>query len=115
MITLPVYKLESNEYSGKSIVLDHEIFNSVVRQDIIHRVLIYNKDYNRRTLTWVKSKGDVSGSNRKPHPQKKTGRARQGCKRSPNLYHGGSAHGAKPRTFYFPLNKKIRLFGIIIL
>ena len=60
----------------------------------------------------MRSKGDVSGSNRKPFKQKKTGRARQGDIRAPNLYHGGRAHGAKPRDYYFPLNKKVRLMGL---
>lgn len=74
--------------------------------------MLYNKEYNRKTFKWVKSKAEVSGSNRKPHPQKKTGRARQGNIRSPNLYHGGQAHGERPREFYFPLNKKIRLLAL---
>ena len=74
--------------------------------------MLYNKEYNRKTFKWVKSKAEVSGSNKKPHPQKKTGRARQGNKRSPNLYHGGQAHGERPREFYFPLNKKIRLLAL---
>jgi large subunit ribosomal protein L4 len=74
--------------------------------------MLYNKEYNRKTFKWVKSKAEVSGSNRKPHPQKKTGRARQGNIRSPNLYHGGKAHGERPREFYFPLNKKIRLLAL---
>lgn len=74
--------------------------------------MLYNKEFNRKTFKWVKSKAEVSGSNRKPHPQKKTGRARQGCIRSPNLYHGGKAHGERPREFYFPLNKKIRLLAL---
>lgn len=74
--------------------------------------MIYNKEYNRKTFKWVKSKAEVSGSNRKPFQQKKTGRARQGCIRSPNLYHGGQAHGERPREFYFPLNKKVRLLAL---
>ena len=93
------------------IAISHDIFNVPVRNDIIHRVYIYNKDYNRRTFKWVMSKGDVAGSNKKPFRQKKTGRAPQGDKRAPHLYHGGSAHGARPQQFYFPLNKRVRIFG----
>jgi large subunit ribosomal protein L4 len=74
--------------------------------------MVYNREYSRRTYKWVKSKGDVAGSNKKPFQQKKTGRTPQGDKRAPNLYHGGRAHGARPRSFYFPLNKKIRLLGL---
>ena len=70
--------------------------------------MLFNKEYNRKSTKWVRSKGDVSGSNKKPFAQKKSGRAPQGDKRAPHLYHGGRAHGAKPREFYFPLNKKIK-------
>jgi large subunit ribosomal protein L4 len=111
-MTVPVFKFSNNTYSGENVVLDQDIFNNYVRRDIIHRVYIYNREFNRRTFKWVKSKGDVSGSNKKPFGQKKTGRAPQGDKRAPNLYHGGRAHGARPRSYYFPLNKKIRLLGL---
>lgn len=73
--------------------------------------MLHFKDYDRLTTKWVKSKGDVSGSNRKPFRQKKTGRAPQGDIRAPHLYHGGRAHGAKPRSHYFPINKKVRLMA----
>jgi large subunit ribosomal protein L4 len=109
---LPVFNFSTSEYSGQNVVLDQSLFNQLLREDIIHKVTRFNRDYNRKTFTWVKSKGDVSGSNRKPHPQKKTGKARQGCIRAPNLYHGGRAHGARPKEYYFPLNKKIRLMGL---
>jgi len=92
-------------------VLSHSIFNVPLRKDIIHQVYLYNKEYNRRTYKWVKSKGDVAGSNKKPFGQKKSGRTPQGDKRAPNLYHGGRSHGARPRNYYFPVNKKIRLQG----
>jgi large subunit ribosomal protein L4 len=111
-MTLPIFDLKSNEFSGENVVLDQSIFNQIVRRDIIHKVNQYNVMYNRITTKWVKSKGDVSGSGKKPFQQKKTGRARQGNKRAPNLYHGGRAHGARPRDYYFPLNKKIRLMGL---
>ena len=111
-MTVPVFDLTTNSFSGENVVLSQEIFNQVVRTDIIHKVNQYNKMYNRKTYKWVMSKGDVSGSNRKPFQQKKTGRARQGDIRAPNLYHGGRAHGARPRDYYFPLNKKVRLMGL---
>jgi large subunit ribosomal protein L4 len=111
-MTIPVFELTSNSFSGENVVLSQEIFNQVIRRDIIHKVLQYNRMYNRQTFKWVMSKGDVSGSNRKPFQQKKTGRARQGDIRAPNLYHGGRAHGARPRDYYFPLNKKVRLMGL---
>jgi large subunit ribosomal protein L4 len=109
---LPVFDFSTTEYSGENVVLDQNIFNNLLREDIIHKVTRFNREYNRKTFRWVMSKGDVSGSNRKPFGQKKTGRAPQGDIRAPNLYHGGRAHGARPRDYYFPLNKKVRLLGL---
>ena len=57
----------------------------------------------------TKTRGDVSGSGAKMRPQKKSGKARMGDKRAPHLYHGGKAHGAKPKDYSFPLNEKMRL------
>lgn len=111
-MTVPVFDFATNTYIGENVVLDQEIFNQTIRRDIIHKVFLFNEAYNRRTHKLVKSKGLVSGSNRKPFRQKKTGRAPQGDIRAPNLYHGGHAFGARPRNYYFPLNKKIRLFGL---
>jgi large subunit ribosomal protein L4 len=109
---LPVFNFTNSEFSGKNVVLEQNIFNQLLREDVIHRVTKFNREYNRKTSRWVMSKGDVSGSNRKPFQQKKTGRAPQGDLRAPNLYHGGRAHGARPRDYYFPLNKKVRLLGL---
>lgn len=111
-MTLPIFNFMDNTYSGENVVLEQDIFNQNIRRDIIQQVLLFNMAYNRRTFAWVRTKGEVSGSNRKPFRQKKTGRAPQGDIRAPNLYHGGRAFGARPRDYYFPLNKKIRLFGL---
>ncbi len=111
-MTVPVFDMLTNRFSGENVVLDQDIFNQIVRKDIIHKVNQFNVMYNRVTSKWVRSKGEVSGSGKKPFAQKKSGRARQGCLRSPNMYHGGRAHGARPRDYYFPLNKKIRLMGL---
>lgn len=43
--------------------------------------------------------------------QKKSGRARQGDKRAPDLYHGGKAHGPKPRKWAIEMNGKQRLLA----
>ena len=112
-ITVPIFDFHSGNFTGENVVLDHGIFNSAIRKDIIHRVVIYHQNFKKKTFKWVKSKAEVSGSNKKPFAQKKTGRAQQGDKRAPNLYHGGKAHGARPREFYFPLNRRVIIQGRI--
>ena len=58
------------------------------------------------------TRSEVSGGGKKPWRQKGTGRARQGSTRSPQWYHGGIAHGPKPRSYSFTINKKVKRLAI---
>ena len=58
------------------------------------------------------TRSEVSGGGKKPWRQKGTGRARQGSTRSPQWYHGGVAHGPKPRSYRFTINKKVKRLAI---
>ncbi|KAF2397907.1 ribosomal protein L4 [Trichodelitschia bisporula] len=78
-----------------------------LRRDILHRAVIYEGDATRQGTASTKWRGDVHGSNRKIRPQKGTGRARLGDKKSPMLRGGGVAFGPKPRDFATGLNRKI--------
>lgn len=59
--------------------------------------------------------GDVSGSGKKPTPQKGLGQARQGNKRAPQRRNGGKAHGPVPRDLTEKINGKLRLKAINIM
>lgn len=52
-----------------------------LREDILQRVVVWQLAKRRQGTHCVKTLSEVSGSNRKPFPQKGTGRARQGQKR----------------------------------
>ena len=54
------------------------------------------------------SKGEVSGSNKKPWRQKGTARARAGLRQSPVWRGGGVAFGPKPRSYVQKINKKVQ-------
>jgi large subunit ribosomal protein L4 len=56
----------------------------------------------------TKSRGDVSGSGKKPWKQKGTGRARVGDKRTPLWRHGGTVFGPTPRDYSYDMPKKAR-------
>jgi large subunit ribosomal protein L4 len=64
----------------------------------------------------TKTRGDVSGSGKKPWKQKGTGRARVGSIRTPVWRHGGISHGpvAKDWCLSFPkkMNAKARLLAL---
>lgn len=78
-----------------------------LRRDILHRAVIFEGDATRRGTASTKWRGDVRGSNRKIQPQKGTGRARVGDKKSPIRRGGGVAFGPHPRDFSTGLNRKI--------
>lgn len=78
-----------------------------LRRDILHRAVVYEGDMARQGTASTKWRGDVHGSGRKIRPQKGTGRARLGDKKSPMLRGGGVAFGPKPRDFSTDLPKKI--------
>jgi large subunit ribosomal protein L4 len=56
----------------------------------------------------TKTRGEVSGTGKKPHRQKHTGHSRHGSRRSPIFRGGGIAWGAKPRDYNYELPKKLR-------
>ena len=58
------------------------------------------------------TRSEVSGGGKKPWRQKGTGRARQGSTRAPQWYHGGIAHGPKPRSYRFEINKTVKRLAL---
>ncbi|KAF2686867.1 ribosomal protein L4 [Lentithecium fluviatile CBS 122367] len=77
------------------------------RRDILHRAIVYEGDLTREGTASTKTRYEVRGSARKIRPQKGSGRARLGDKKSPMLRGGGVAHGPKPRDFSTDLPKKV--------
>ncbi|QSS55210.1 50S ribosomal protein L4 [Histoplasma capsulatum var. duboisii H88] len=88
------------EYSHQHLLLP-------LRRDILHRAIVYEGDKTRQGTASTKWRDDVHGSGRKIRPQKGTGRARLGDKKSPMLRGGGVAHGPHPRDFSTGLPKKV--------
>lgn len=78
-----------------------------LRRDILHRAIVFEGDATRQGTASTKWRGDVHGSGRKIRPQKGTGRARLGDKKSPMLRGGGVAFGPHPRDFSTKLPRKI--------
>ncbi|KAI9779702.1 MAG: 54S ribosomal protein, mitochondrial [Geoglossum umbratile] len=78
-----------------------------LRRDILHRAVVYEGDATRQGTASTKWRSDVHGSNRKVRPQKGTGKARLGDKKSPMLRGGGVAFGPKPRDFSTELPRKM--------
>lgn len=78
-----------------------------LRRDILHRAIVYEGDATRQGTASTKWRDDVHGSGRKIRPQKGTGRARLGDRKSPMLRGGGVAFGPHPRDFATRLPRKL--------
>jgi len=88
------------EYSPKHLHLP-------LRRDLLHRAVVYEGDKTRQGTASTKYRDEVFGSSRKVLPQKGTGHARAGDKKSPIRRGGGVAFGPHPRDFSTGLPRKI--------
>lgn len=77
------------------------------RKDILHRAVIYEGDMTRLGTASTKTRYEIRGSAKKIRPQKGTGHARLGDRKSPMLRGGGVAFGPRPRDFSTELQKKV--------
>ena len=82
--------------------------NKAVLHAAVRAYLMNQRQGTQSTLT----RTEVSGGGAKPWKQKGTGRARQGSTRAPQWYHGGIAHGPKPRSYRFEINKKVKRLAL---
>ena len=90
------------------IELADGIFGIEPNTSAMHLVVVNYLANQRQGTQSTLTRSEVSGGGKKPWRQKGTGRARQGSTRAPQWYHGGIAHGPKPREYGFDVNKKVR-------
>lgn len=100
-----------NEKVG-TIKLDSEIFKVPVRTDLLHRVVTWQLACRRRGTASAKTRGDVSGTGKKPYKQKGTGHARAGTLRAPHMRGGGTAFAPKPKDWSYDLPKQVRRMAL---
>jgi large subunit ribosomal protein L4 len=74
----------------------------------VKEVIVAINANNRQGTHSTKTRGEVSGSNKKPWKQKGTGRARAGSARSPLWSGGGVVFGPKPRDYSKKVNAKVK-------
>jgi large subunit ribosomal protein L4 len=104
-------KLDVRSSDGKaagSVELDADVFEVVVRPDLIQAEVRRQLAARRSGTHATRNRAGVSGGGAKPYRQKGTGRARQGTTRAPQFAGGGSVFGPVPRSHSLRLNKKTR-------
>ena len=90
------------------IELSENVFGIEPSVPAMHLCVVNYLANQRQGTQSTLTRGEVSGGGKKPWKQKGSGRARQGSTRSPQWYHGGIAHGPKPREYGFSINKKVK-------
>jgi len=114
---VPIIDFKSNTNVGSIHLSPHVFGNDPIRVDILHRVVVYqrNKKRGRRNGgARTKTISEVSGSGKKMRNQKGGGVARAGHKRPPHWRGGAKAHGPKGsvQNYETKLNKKVRKMGV---
>jgi large subunit ribosomal protein L4 len=107
---------QNGKEAGK-ITLPESVFGLSWNADLVHQVTIAMRGNERDPIAHTKTRGEVSGTGKKPWQQKGTGRARHGSRRSPIWVGGGIAHGPrKDKDYSRKINRKTKtkaLFTIL--
>ena len=106
MAKIAVYDINRNQVAERE--LDDAVFNTEVKEYLIHDMVRYQLAARRQGTAKTKTRTEVSGGGRKPYKQKGTGNARQGSRRAPNHVGGGTVFGPTPRDYEFKLNRKVK-------
>lgn len=106
MSKIPV--LDSSGRAVREVELPDRVFAYPVKAQLLHEAAVNRLANRRRGTAATKTRGEVSGSNRKPWRQKGTGRARAGATRNPLWRKGGTTFGPQPRDYAYELPKKVR-------
>ena len=107
MATQAVYDIGNNKVSD--LELDDRIFNVTVKPSFFYDSVRAHLASERKGTASSKNRSSVRGGGAKPWRQKGTGRARAGSRRSPVWKGGGTIFGPMPRSYFFPLPKKVKV------
>jgi large subunit ribosomal protein L4 len=92
-----------------SIQLSEVIFGKEANPDLVAQYIRVYLTNQRVGNASTKTRGEVSGSGKKPFKQKGTGNARRGSLRTPLARGGGITFGPKPRDFRLEMPKKMKV------
>ncbi|MBM4405268.1 MAG: 50S ribosomal protein L4 [Chloroflexi bacterium] len=107
---VPVKDLKGTEV--ERIDVNDAIFGVPMNKDIVYQAMMWQRSATHLGTVDTKTRGEVSGSTRKPWRQKHTGRARAGTTRSPVWRHGGIVFGPHQRSFAVAMPRKMRRLAL---
>lgn len=96
----------------EQLELSEQVFGVTPNGAVLHQVVTAQLVNRRQGSASTKTRGEVSGGNKKPYRQKGTGNARQGSTRAPQFRHGGVVFGPRPHPYHHDVPKKMRRLAI---
>ena len=78
----------------------------------VHDLIVAYQANRRSGTAQAKTRGEVSGNNKKRYRQKGTGNARHGTKKAPIFTGGGVAFGPRNRSYAKQVPKKVRKLAL---
>jgi large subunit ribosomal protein L4 len=106
MAEIPLFSKDGK--SAGTVSVDEKLFGDKVRKKLLHQVVVIHEANQREGNAHTKTRGEVEGSTKKPWPQKHTGMARAGTKRSPIWRHGGIVFGPRTREYRMTITDSMR-------
>lgn len=104
--------LDTSGNKVKEITPPKEVFETQVREHLIHEAVVNFRANQRSGTAATKTRAMVRGGGRKPWRQKGTGRARAGSTRSPLWRSGGTTFGPRPRDYSYRMPKKAKRLAL---
>lgn len=95
MAALKKYNLTGNEVG--QVAIEDGLLQSKANSQMIKDYIVALRENARQWSASTKSRAEVSHSGQKPHPQKGTGRARQGYLGAAQYKGGGRVHAPRPK------------------
>ncbi|NGX50387.1 MAG: 50S ribosomal protein L4 [Chlamydiae bacterium] len=111
MANLKKYDLKGKEL--EEVSLEKELLEITVNSQLVKDYLVAVRKNARQWSANTKGRSELAQSNAKPHPQKGTGKARQGSLKSPQYRGGATVFGPKPKfNQHVRINRKERRAAI---
>jgi large subunit ribosomal protein L4 len=108
--------LKKYDLTGKEVgqvTVEDDVLTSTANSQMIKDYLVALRANARQWSANTKTRAEVCHSGKKPHPQKGTGRARQGYLGAPQYKGGGRVHAPRPKfDQHIRINKKERRAAI---
>ena len=104
---LPVYTKEGVPTGAQQALAD-AVFGVEPNAHTMYQAVTAEQAHRRHGTRSTKTRGEVSGANRKLFRQKGTGNARAGMLRTNVRVGGGRAHGPRPHAYSYALPKKVK-------